>query len=108
MVIKDREIANPGRRQTVALRADRRSFDCASCDETARGSAQDDNFYMNQALIQFFYPAKHSDRPLRLKLQGDTLGLRLRAEDFEEEEAGSDDDATVGYVEVGPVVMDDA
>ena len=36
------------------------------------------------------------------------LGLRLWAEDFYEEEAGSDDDAGVGYVEVGPVVVDDA
>jgi len=34
-------------------------------------------------------------------------GMRLGAEDFDEEEAGSDDDAGVGYVEVGPVVMDD-
>ena len=33
--------------------------------------------------------------------------LRLRAEDFDEEEAGSDDDAAVGYVEVGPVVVND-
>ena len=33
--------------------------------------------------------------------------MRLGAEDFEEEEAGSDDDAAVGYVEVGPVVVDD-
>ena len=32
----------------------------------------------------------------------------LGAEDFEEEEAGSDDDGGVGYVEVGPVVVDDA
>lgn len=31
----------------------------------------------------------------------------LRAEDFDEEQAGSDDDAGVGYVEVGPVVVDD-
>src|SRR5260370_9210148 len=30
-----------------ALLANRRSFDCASRDETARGSAQDDNFYIN-------------------------------------------------------------
>jgi hypothetical protein len=28
-----------------APRANRRSFDCASRDETARVSAQDDNFY---------------------------------------------------------------
>jgi hypothetical protein len=34
--------------------------------------------------------------------------VRLGAEDFEEEEAGADDDAAVGYVEVGPVVVDDA
>ena len=33
--------------------------------------------------------------------------MRLRAEDFDEEEAGSDDDAAVGDVEVGPVVVDD-
>jgi hypothetical protein len=33
-----------------ALRANRRSFDCASRDETARGSAQDDNFYINPSL----------------------------------------------------------
>ena len=32
----------------------------------------------------------------------------MGAEDFDEEEAGSDDDAAVGYVEVGPVVVDDA
>ena len=31
----------------------------------------------------------------------------LRAEDFYHQEAGSDDDAGVGYVEVGPVVVDD-
>ena len=31
----------------------------------------------------------------------------LRAEDFYEEEAGADDDAAVGYVEIGPVVVND-
>ena len=31
-------------RNALALRANRRSFDCASRDKTARGSAQDDNF----------------------------------------------------------------
>jgi hypothetical protein len=31
----------------------------------------------------------------------------LGAEDFDQEEAGADDDAGVGYVEVGPVVVDD-
>ncbi len=34
----------------MARRADRRSFDCASRDETARGSAQDDTFYINPSL----------------------------------------------------------
>jgi hypothetical protein len=33
-----------------ACRARRRSFDCASRDETARGSAQDDTFYINPSL----------------------------------------------------------
>src|SRR3954467_5289891 len=32
---------------------------------------------------------------------------RLGAEDFYEEEASSDDDAAVGDVEVGPVIVDD-
>src|SRR6266851_2496233 len=32
-----------------ARRANRRSFDCASRDETARAFAQDDNFYINQS-----------------------------------------------------------
>jgi hypothetical protein len=31
----------------------------------------------------------------------------LGTEDFDEKKAGSDDDAGVGYVEVGPVVVDD-
>ena len=31
----------------------------------------------------------------------------MGAEDFDEQEAGADDDAAVGYVEVGPVVVDD-
>jgi hypothetical protein len=30
----------------TVLRANRRSFDCASRDEAARGSAQDDKFYL--------------------------------------------------------------
>ena len=34
--------------------------------------------------------------------------MLLGAEDFDEEQAGSDADAAVGYVEVGPVVVDDA
>src|ERR1700731_3680056 len=29
-------------KKIAVVRANRRSFDCASCDETARGSAQDD------------------------------------------------------------------
>ena len=33
--------------------------------------------------------------------------MRLGAEDFYEEQAGADDDAAVGYVEVGPVVVED-
>jgi hypothetical protein len=33
-----------------ALRANHRSFDCGSRDETARASAQDDNFYINPSL----------------------------------------------------------
>jgi len=33
--------------------------------------------------------------------------LLLGAEDFDDEEAGPDADAGVGYVEVGPVVVDD-
>src|SRR5580700_9779999 len=33
--------------------------------------------------------------------------LGLGTKDFDDEEAGADDDATVGYVEVGPVVVDD-
>ena len=32
------------------LQANRRSFDCASRDETARDSAQDDTFYILQSL----------------------------------------------------------
>jgi hypothetical protein len=36
--------------KVLALRANRRSFDCASRDETARGSAQDDNFYILRSL----------------------------------------------------------
>ena len=44
--------------KVLALRANRRSlrqaqgrlFDCASRDETARVSARDDNFYVNQSL----------------------------------------------------------
>ena len=35
------------------------------------------------------------------------LGGWLRAEDFEQQQAGADDDAAVGDVEVGPVVVDD-
>ncbi len=35
------------------------------------------------------------------------LSFGLWTEDFDHEEAGSDDDAGVGYVEVGPVVVDD-
>jgi hypothetical protein len=38
-----------------ALRADSRSFDCASRDETARGSAQDDNFYLIQSVTSYLY-----------------------------------------------------
>jgi hypothetical protein len=36
--------------EVPALRANRRSFDCASCDETARGSAQDDNLYLYRSI----------------------------------------------------------
>src|SRR6185312_13691324 len=35
-------------RKALAPRANRRSFDCASRDKTARGSAQDDNFPIHQ------------------------------------------------------------
>jgi hypothetical protein len=34
--------------ESMGLRANRRSFDCAPRDETARASAQDDNFYFLQ------------------------------------------------------------
>ena len=34
----------------VARQTPSGSFDCASRDETAGGSAQDDNFYVNQTL----------------------------------------------------------
>jgi len=48
-VVKDKE-------KVLARRANRRSFDCASCDETARGSAQDDTFYSKQSLrLDTFY-----------------------------------------------------
>jgi hypothetical protein len=33
--------------KVCALQADSRSFDCASCDETAKGFAQDDNSISN-------------------------------------------------------------
>jgi hypothetical protein len=36
--------------KALALRANRRSFDCSSRDETARGAAQDDSFYIVQSL----------------------------------------------------------
>ena len=36
-----------------------------------------------------------------------TLILLLWAEDFDEEQTGSDADAAVSYVEVGPMVVDD-
>jgi hypothetical protein len=36
--------------KVLARGANRRSFDCAFCDETARGSAQNDTFYINQSL----------------------------------------------------------
>jgi len=42
-VVKDKE-------KVLARRANRRSFDCASRDETARGSAQDDTLYSNQSI----------------------------------------------------------
>ena len=32
-----------------------RSFDCASCDRAARGSAQDDSFVVNQILRSLLY-----------------------------------------------------
>ena len=32
-----------------------RSFDCASCDEAARGSAQDDSFVVDQILRSRLY-----------------------------------------------------
>src|ERR1700722_20449795 len=42
------------------------------------------------------------------RYSGGGLGVRwLRAEDFDEEEACADDDAAVGDVEVGPVVVAD-
>jgi hypothetical protein len=41
------------------LRANRRSFDCASRDEAARGSAQDDNFCMNPSIHQSINPSIH-------------------------------------------------
>jgi hypothetical protein len=57
-----------------ALRAHRGSFDCAPRDETARDSAQDDNFYIN--------------RPLKLKLMsihlvrgGDPAGVGVEEEE---------------------------
>src|SRR5260370_39889571 len=34
----------------LALRTNRRSFDCTSREETARGSAQDDNFFINRSI----------------------------------------------------------
>jgi hypothetical protein len=42
-VVKDKE-------EVLVRRANRRCFDCASCDETARGFAQDDTSYINQSL----------------------------------------------------------
>ena len=47
-VVKDKE-------KVLGRRANRRSFDCASCDETARGSAQDDTFYIKQSLTLGLY-----------------------------------------------------
>ena len=37
----------------------------------------------------------------------DKLALVLRAEDLDHQQAGSDDDRGVGYVEVWPVIVDD-
>jgi len=39
-----KRIGNNAWRKSRRCEQKRRSFDCASCDETARGSAQDDNF----------------------------------------------------------------
>jgi hypothetical protein len=41
--VKDKE-------KVLGRGTNRRSFDCASCDETARGSAQDDTSYSKQSL----------------------------------------------------------
>jgi hypothetical protein len=62
------DIGAKGEIGEIALRANRRSFDCASRDETARGSAQDDNFYITQSL--------------KLKLYVDTAQCRGFPESF--------------------------
>jgi hypothetical protein len=61
--------------KVAALRANRRSFDCASRDEAATGCAQDDNFYINQSfkfmlqgatrVATIAYPCEQQIPPLR-------------------------------------------
>jgi hypothetical protein len=66
------------REKVPALQANRRSFDCASRDETARGSAQDYDFYIINHLSPGYMSIHPSIPPLRCA----PVGMTDYADDF--------------------------